>query len=59
VGRIEPVRGKDGVLEIRGLWLEDGVKPTKALMSAIDRAAKRLAKINGCKETQYREEVRV
>ena len=59
VGRIEPVRGKDDVLEIRGLWLEDGVKPTKVLMSAIDRAAKRLAKINGCKETQYREEVRV
>jgi len=59
VARIEPVRGKDGVLEIRGLWLEDGVKPTKALRAAIDRAARSLAKINGCNDILYREEARL
>ena len=45
VGRIEPV-ASDGVLNVKNLWLEDGVRPTKKLLSAVESCMKRLAKLN-------------
>jgi len=46
VGRIEPV-ASNGVLTVKNLWLEDGVRPTKKLLSAVNSCMKRLAKLNG------------
>lgn len=46
-GRIEPVI-EDGVLRVRGLWLEQGVRPTKKLEQAITRRLRRFARFNDC-----------
>ena len=49
VGRIEAAADrKAGVLTVKNVWYEDGVRPTKALVRAVERAAGRLAKFNGC-----------
>ncbi len=49
VGRVEPVcERKKGVLTVRGLWWEEGVKPTAARRKALNRALNKLAKFNGC-----------
>ncbi len=51
VGRIEAQADrKNGMLIIKNLWFEDGVRGTKNLLSAVRRAAKRLAEFNGCAE---------
>ena len=51
VGRMEAVaQAKTGLLEVRNIWYEDGVRQTKKLVSEIGRAVKRLAKFNGCGE---------
>lgn len=51
VGRMEAVaQAKTGLLEVRNIWYEDGVRQTKKLVSEIGRAVKRLAKFNGCRE---------
>ena len=50
-GRAEAVRDeKAGVLRVRHIWLEDGVRRTKKLDAAIAGCMKRLAKFNGCRE---------
>ena len=50
-GRVEAVADKKaGVLTLRNLWLEDGVRKTKALQGAIDRCLARFARFNGCNE---------
>ena len=51
VGRIEAVaEKKTGVLTVKNIWFEDGVKQTKKLQTAIQRCVKRFAKFNECKE---------
>ena len=50
-GRVEAVADKKaGVLTVRHIWLEDGVRETKALQGAINRCLARFARFNGCKE---------
>lgn len=54
VGRVEAVREeKAGVLRVKHIWLEDGVRRTKKLETAIQSAMKRLAKFNNCREVIY------
>ncbi len=46
-GRIELIcRRKESVLEVKNLWLEDKVKMTKRLSSAIDKSLKRFQKFS-------------
>ena len=53
VGRLDPKFHRDqGVLEIRGLWWEPGVKVTKARKKAMDEAIERLADFIGATEFQ-------
>ena len=48
-GRVEAVaRREEGVLEVRGVWLEPGVRYTRALETALAGALRRLARFNGC-----------
>lgn len=47
IGRVEAIAQGD-TLEIRSLWLEDGVRRTKKLEADILRCMKRLARMNGC-----------
>ncbi len=50
IGRVEPKADRAaGTLSIRNLWLEPGVRQTKVLSGLIDRAARRLARLNGCR----------
>ena len=50
-GRIEPVvRKKEGVLEIKNIWLEPGVRFTKKLQSALTGAVRRFARFSQCHE---------
>ena len=56
-GRVEAVRDeKAGVLRVRHVWLEDGVRGTKKLGAAVRSCMKRLAKFNGCKAIIFEEE---
>ena len=49
VGRVEAVAdAKTRTLQVKNLWLEDGVRCTKTLQAAIDGCLKRLAKFNLC-----------
>ena len=53
VGRIEAVPDrKEGILQVKGLWWEPGVRQTKALNKALDQALGRFAKFNDCKSFQ-------
>ncbi|MBP3657149.1 MAG: YcaQ family DNA glycosylase [Clostridia bacterium] len=55
-GRVEAARDeKAGVLRVKHIWLEDGVRRTKKLDAAICSCMKRLAKFNACKEVLYDE----
>lgn len=54
VGRVEPVaRYQAGVLEIKRIWYEEGVRPTKKLDGAIQRAVRRFARFNQCGEIRF------
>ena len=49
-GRIEAVPDrKEGILTVRGLWWEPGVRQTKKLNAALDKTLKEFAAFNGCK----------
>lgn len=49
VGRIEPAADrKNGVLRVKGLWWEPGVRQTKKLQAALLQALKRFAAFNEC-----------
>ncbi|MCL2527117.1 MAG: winged helix DNA-binding domain-containing protein [Defluviitaleaceae bacterium] len=49
IGRVEPVRGsKNKALNVKNIWLEDGIKVTKKMQTAIDACLKRFAKFNDC-----------
>ena len=49
IGRIETAADrKAGVLNVKNVWYEPGVKQTKKLDAALDRTVRRLAKFNDC-----------
>lgn len=48
IGRVEAVREKGGLMAVKNIWLEDGVKKTKQIQKAVDGCMKRLAALNGC-----------
>ena len=49
VGRIEPKADRNAkILTVQNIWLEPGVRRTKALSARIEKAVQRLAKFNGC-----------
>lgn len=49
IGRIEPKADRKAkTLTVGGVWFEPGVRRTKKMAGQIDRAALRLAKLNGC-----------
>ena len=50
IGRIEAVPGKDGILRVKGLWWEPGVRQTKKLNTALDRTLQNFAGFNGCRD---------
>lgn len=51
VGRLDPKLHRDrGLLEIKGLWWEPGIKPTKARRRGLDQALERLAAFLGANE---------
>ena len=53
IGRIEAVSDtKAGVLRVKNLWYEDGVRQTKKLAHAIDMRIKRFARFNECKQIE-------
>ncbi|MDR3682091.1 MAG: crosslink repair DNA glycosylase YcaQ family protein [Geothrix sp.] len=53
VGRLDPKLHRDrGLLEIKGLWWEPGVKATKARLRSLDGALERLAAFLGADEVQ-------
>jgi hypothetical protein len=48
VGRLDPKLHRDrGVLEVRGLWWEPGVRPSRARRAALEAAVSRLARLAG------------
>lgn len=54
IGRVEAVcNRKESVLEIRNVWLEDGVKDTAKLRETLDKCFARFAAFNEC-ETIHR-----
>ena len=57
VGRIEAVPNrKEGVLRVNGLWWEPGIRQTKALNSALEKALSNFAKFNDCKTIVFNPE---
>lgn len=54
VGRIEAIPDrKTGVLEVKNIWWEPGIRVTKKLTAALDKTVKVFAKFNDCKEVKY------
>ena len=50
VGRIEAVPDRrEGILQVKGLWWEPGIRQTKVMNSALERALRSFAKFNDCK----------
>ena len=48
-GRIEAVPDrKNGILVVKGLWWEPGIRQTAALKQALEKTLKNFAKFNGC-----------
>ena len=48
VGRLDPkLHRDDGVLEIKQIWWEPGIKPTKPRLAALDEALHRYARFAG------------
>ena len=52
-GRIEAVQDRDrGALQVKGLWWEPGIRKTKALNSALEKALSGFARFNDCKTVE-------
>jgi len=48
IGRLDPkLRREEGVLEIRQVWWEPGVRPSKGRLAALETAVERLARLAG------------
>lgn len=55
VGRIETVADrKESVLRVKDVWWEEGVRQTKKLEAALDKAVKNICRFNECKEVIWR-----
>ena len=53
VGRIEAIPDrKEGVLQVKGLWWEPGIRRTKAMDAALKRALRNFAKFNDCRTVE-------
>jgi uncharacterized protein YcaQ len=53
VGRLDPkLHRNQGLLEVKGLWWEPGIRVTKARKRALDEALERLANFVGAQEIQ-------
>ncbi len=53
VGRIEAIPDrKEGVLRVKGLWWEEGIRQTKKLNAALERTLKNFAKFNNCNSVE-------
>lgn len=53
IGRIEAVPDrKEGVLRVKGLWWEQGIRKTKKLDAALMRTLKSFASFNDCKSVE-------
>ena len=53
-GRIEVIPDrKTGVLEVKNIWWEPGIRVTKKMTAALKKTVKVFAKFNDCKEVQY------
>ncbi len=53
VGRLDPKLNRDqGVLEVRGLWWEPGIRPTRIRLKRLREALERLALFTGAREIQ-------
>jgi hypothetical protein len=53
VGRLDPKLHRDrGLLEIKGLWWEPGIRSTKARKRGLDEALQRMAQFVGAEEIQ-------
>lgn len=58
-GRVEPVCDrKNGVLEIRGIWPEEGVKWSASLRKGLADCLERFAAFNGCESVRVAENCR-
>lgn len=53
VGRLDPKLHRDrDILEVRGLWWEPGIKPTRIRLKRLQEALERLAVFTGAREIQ-------
>ena len=53
VGRIDTAADrKEGILRVKGLWWEPGVRKTKKLQAALDKTLNNFCRFNDCKERQ-------
>ena len=53
VGRIEAIPDrKEGILQVKGLWWEPGIRRTKAMDAALKRALRSFAKFNDCRTVE-------
>ena len=53
VGRIEAVPDrKKNVLYVRGMWWEGGIRQTKKLSAALDKALANFGKFNDCRDVE-------
>ena len=56
IGRLDAKTHRDrGLLEVRGLWWEKGIKPTKARMKALDESLAKLAAFVGAETFSIQE----
>ena len=46
-------RYKNSILHVKGLWWEEGVRETKKLNAALEKAVKRFAKFNDTEEIAF------
>jgi uncharacterized protein YcaQ len=54
IGRIEIINNrKIKCLQVKNIWLEPGIKPTKKLLDSLRQTIKRFAKFNECNEIEY------
>ena len=52
VGRIEAIPDrKEGVLQVKGLWWEPGIRQTKTMNAALEKTLRGFAKFNDCRQS--------
>ena len=52
VGRIEAIPDrKEGVLQVKGLWWEPGIRRTKTMNAALEKTLRGFAKFNDCRQS--------